>query len=153
MREAASIAALVEVAEEAAEQVAEGPRLASLPYLDSIGGDASITAALPAVKALTRRHRAELQARAVLMLPGGTLADRVALVTGGGSGLGRAMALELGRLGATVAVLGRRREPLEETVELLGAGCAVPADVREPEGVAAAFDAAEEQLGPIARRS
>ena len=83
------------------------------------------------------------------MLPGGTLADRVALVTGGGSGLGRAMALELGRLGATVAVLGRRREPLEETVELLGAGCAVPADVREPEGVAAAFDAAEEQLGPI----
>jgi NAD(P)-dependent dehydrogenase (short-subunit alcohol dehydrogenase family) len=83
------------------------------------------------------------------MLPGGTLADRVVLVTGGGSGLGRAMALELGRLGATVAVLGRRREPLEETVELLGAGCAVPADVREPEGVAAAFDAAEEQLGPI----
>jgi hypothetical protein len=54
VREAASIAALVEVAEEAAEQVAEGPRLASLPYLDSIGGDASITAALPAVEELTR---------------------------------------------------------------------------------------------------
>jgi hypothetical protein len=54
VREAASIAALVEVAEEAAEQVAEGPRLASLPYLDSIGGDASIAAALPAVEELTR---------------------------------------------------------------------------------------------------
>ena len=53
VREAASIAALVEVAEEAAEQVAEGPRLASLPYLDSIGGDASIAAALPAVEELT----------------------------------------------------------------------------------------------------
>jgi hypothetical protein len=54
VREAASIAALVEVAEEAAEQVAKGPRLASLPYLDSIGGDASIAAALPAVEELTR---------------------------------------------------------------------------------------------------
>ena len=54
VREAASIAALVEVAEEAAEQVVEGPRIASLPYLDSIGGDSSIAAALPAVDELTR---------------------------------------------------------------------------------------------------
>jgi hypothetical protein len=54
VREAASIAALVEVAEEAAERVADGPRLASLPYLDSIGGDASIAGALPAVEELTR---------------------------------------------------------------------------------------------------
>jgi hypothetical protein len=54
VREAASIAALVEVAEEGAEQVAEGPRVASLPYLDSIGGDSSIAAALPAVEELTR---------------------------------------------------------------------------------------------------
>lgn len=83
------------------------------------------------------------------MLPEGTLAERVVLVTGGGSGLGRAMALELGRLGARVAVLGRRQEPLDETIELLGSGCAVAADVREPEAVAAAFDAAEAELGPI----
>ncbi len=54
VREAASIAALVEVAEEAAEQVADGPRVASLPYLDSIGGDSNIAAALPAVEELTR---------------------------------------------------------------------------------------------------
>ena len=54
MREAASIAALVEVAEDAAEHVAEGPRVASLPYLDSIGGDSSIAGALPAVEELTR---------------------------------------------------------------------------------------------------
>jgi hypothetical protein len=54
VREAASIAALVEVAEEASEQVAEGPRLASLPYLDSIGGDSNIAGALPAVEELTR---------------------------------------------------------------------------------------------------
>jgi len=54
VREAASIAALVEVAEEAAEQVADGPRLASLPYLDSLGGDNSLAGALPAVDELTR---------------------------------------------------------------------------------------------------
>jgi NAD(P)-dependent dehydrogenase (short-subunit alcohol dehydrogenase family) len=84
------------------------------------------------------------------MLPAGSLDGRVALVTGGGSGLGRAMALELGRLGAKVAVLGRRREPLDETVSLLaGPGFAVQADVREPDAVAAAFDAAEDALGPV----
>jgi NAD(P)-dependent dehydrogenase (short-subunit alcohol dehydrogenase family) len=84
------------------------------------------------------------------VLPAGSLAGRVALVTGGGSGLGRAMALELGRLGAKVAVLGRRREPLDETVAALsGEGFAVQADVRDPEAVAAAFDEAEEALGPL----
>lgn len=83
------------------------------------------------------------------MLPAGSLAGRVALVTGGGSGLGRAMALELGRLGATVAVLGRRQHVLEETVALLGEGVAVPADVRDANLVAEAFDAAEAELGPI----
>ena len=84
------------------------------------------------------------------MLPEGALRDRVALVTGGGSGLGRAMALELGRLGAKVAVMGRRRDPLDETVaELGGKGFATQADVRDPDAVAAAFDAAEEALGPV----
>jgi NAD(P)-dependent dehydrogenase (short-subunit alcohol dehydrogenase family) len=84
------------------------------------------------------------------MLPEGSLTGRVALVTGGGSGLGRAMALELSRLGAKIAVLGRRREPLDETVSLVpGVGFAVQADVRDPEAVASAFDAAEEALGPL----
>jgi NAD(P)-dependent dehydrogenase (short-subunit alcohol dehydrogenase family) len=83
------------------------------------------------------------------MLPDGSLAGRVALVTGGGTGLGRAMALELGRLGAKVAVLGRRRHVLEETVAQLEDGVAVPADVREPNAVAEAFDVAEAELGPI----
>ena len=80
----------------------------------------------------------------------GALAGRVALVTGGGTGIGRAMALELRRLGARVAVVGRRREPLDETVALLdGGGFAAQCDVRDPEAVAAAFDAAEEALGPV----
>jgi len=54
VREVASIAALVEVAEEAAEQLADGPRLASLQYLESLGGDSSLAGALPAVDELTR---------------------------------------------------------------------------------------------------
>jgi hypothetical protein len=54
VREAASIAALVEIAEEAAEHVDDAPRLASLAYLDSIGGDSSLAAALPAIDELTR---------------------------------------------------------------------------------------------------
>ena len=83
------------------------------------------------------------------MLPEGSLAGRVALVTGGGSGLGRSMALELNRLGAQVAVCGRRIEPLEETVAEMGGGVAVPCDVRDPEQVEAAFAAAEEALGPV----
>jgi NAD(P)-dependent dehydrogenase (short-subunit alcohol dehydrogenase family) len=83
------------------------------------------------------------------MLESGTLAGRVALVTGGGTGLGRAIALELARLGASVAVLGRRREPLEETVAAMGGGVAVPADVRDPDAVAAAFDTADRELGPV----
>jgi citronellol/citronellal dehydrogenase len=44
------------------------------------------------------------------------LRGRVALVTGGGTGLGRETAIELARCGATVAVAGRREEPLRETV-------------------------------------
>jgi NAD(P)-dependent dehydrogenase (short-subunit alcohol dehydrogenase family) len=84
------------------------------------------------------------------VLPDGSLDGRVALVTGGGTGLGRAMALELGRLGAKVAVLGRRREPLDDTVaQLAGRGFAVPGDVRDADAVAAAFDAVEGALGSV----
>ncbi len=56
-------------------------------------------------------------------------------VTGGGSGLGRAMALAFAREGATVCVIGRRQEPLDETVALMGSGLALSCDVRRPERV------------------
>jgi NAD(P)-dependent dehydrogenase (short-subunit alcohol dehydrogenase family) len=73
------------------------------------------------------------------MLAEGTFAGKVAIVTGGGSGLGRAMALEFARLGAAVVVAGRRPEPLEETIAQIedwgGFGHAKPTDVRDPQQV------------------
>ena len=87
------------------------------------------------------------------MLPEGTFADRTAIVTGGGSGLGRAIALELARLGASVVVAGRRPDPLAETVALIegggGRALAQPTDVREPEAVDALVAAAVDQFGRV----
>ncbi|MEV0197664.1 SDR family oxidoreductase [Nonomuraea sp. NPDC050691] len=60
-------------------------------------------------------------------------ADKVVLVTGGGSGIGRATALAFAREGARVVVAGRSREPLEQTVKLAeetgGQAVAITADV------------------------
>jgi citronellol/citronellal dehydrogenase len=74
----------------------------------------------------------------------------VALVTGGGTGIGRATAVELARTGAKVVVCGRRPEPLEAVQAELGDDClALPTDVREPEQVAALVDRALERFGRI----
>jgi citronellol/citronellal dehydrogenase len=75
----------------------------------------------------------------------------VALITGGGTGLGRAVAREFARTGAKIAIAGRRPGPLEEVrAELMGAGAEVIAvpdtDVREPEQVAALVDAVLERF-------
>jgi len=70
-------------------------------------------------------------------------AGKVVLVSGAGSGIGRACALLYARLGATVAICGRTPEKLERVVEFAaGKGVkllAVPTDVREPEQVDALF--------------
>jgi citronellol/citronellal dehydrogenase len=80
-------------------------------------------------------------------------AGRVALVTGGGTGIGRATAMELAATGARVVVCGRRPEPLRETagaIEQAGGQClAVPTDVREPAQVTALVDAALGRFGTI----
>lgn len=80
------------------------------------------------------------------------LAGKTTVITGGGSGLGRSMALRLGALGAKIAVLGRRPAPLEETAEAIraagGTAVGVSCDIREPQAIAAAFDAVEAELGP-----
>ncbi len=80
------------------------------------------------------------------------LAGKTTVITGGGTGLGRSMALRLGGLGAKVAVLGRRPEPLRETAEAIraagGEAVGVCCDIREPDAVRAAFDRVEAELGP-----
>jgi citronellol/citronellal dehydrogenase len=77
-------------------------------------------------------------------------AGKVALVTGGGSGIGRAVARELVMTGARVVICGRRPEPLDAVQVELGDAClAVPADVREPEQVEALVDQALERFGRI----
>jgi NAD(P)-dependent dehydrogenase (short-subunit alcohol dehydrogenase family) len=80
-------------------------------------------------------------------------AGRVALVTGAGTGIGRATACELAASGAALVICGRREEPLSETareIESAGGSClAVPADIREPEQVDRVVDAAIERFGGL----
>ena len=87
------------------------------------------------------------------MLAEGTFEGKVAIVTGGGSGMGRAMALEFARLGAAVVVAGRRPEPLAETVSLVesagGRALAQSTDVRDPDQVDALVGAAVETFGRL----
>ncbi len=79
------------------------------------------------------------------------LAGQVALVSGGGSGLGRASAVELAALGAKVVVCGRRAEPLDETVTLCadGRASARVCDIREEDQVDALVDAVLADHGRI----
>jgi NAD(P)-dependent dehydrogenase (short-subunit alcohol dehydrogenase family) len=87
------------------------------------------------------------------MLPPGTLSGKVALITGGGTGLGQAMALEFARLGARITVASRKLEHLERTVRMIqaqgGAALAVPVDVREPTQVDQMVAQTKERFGQI----
>jgi citronellol/citronellal dehydrogenase len=81
----------------------------------------------------------------------GLLDGQVAIVSGAGTGLGRATALELTACGATVVACGRRLAPLEQTAALCDEGrCeAAVCDIREEEQVAALVDGALERHGRV----
>lgn len=86
-------------------------------------------------------------------LPAGTYDGQVVIVTGGGTGLGKAIATEFGRLGASVGILSRdqsHRDAGVASVEAVGGrGIGVPCDIRQADAIASAFDLIEETLGPI----
>ena len=87
---------------------------------------------------------------ATALVPG-TYDGQTVFVTGGGTGLGKAIATEFARLGANLVIASRKPEHLEagqEAIEAVGAevlvlGC----DIRQPEQIAEAFDAAAERFG------
>jgi citronellol/citronellal dehydrogenase len=80
----------------------------------------------------------------------GVLEGRVALVTGGGTNLGKAAAAELVRCGAHVVIAGRRADVLEQTAHELGDSCSVVAgDIRDPAGAEAIVRAALDRHGRL----
>lgn len=83
-----------------------------------------------------------------------SLHDQVALITGGGRGIGRAIAMALAQAGAKVAVMARSKNEIDETVrliekELQGRALAVAADVTDAAAVAEAIKTVERELGPV----
>jgi citronellol/citronellal dehydrogenase len=81
------------------------------------------------------------------------LSGQVALVTGGGTGMGRATAIEMARCGADVVVLGRRPEPIEDCAgiirELGRKAVAISTDIRQPDQIDAAMLRIKDEFGRL----
>jgi NAD(P)-dependent dehydrogenase (short-subunit alcohol dehydrogenase family) len=81
----------------------------------------------------------------------GTFDGVCVVVTGGGTGLGKAIAAEFARLGASIVIASRKEEHLDagrHAIEAIGAPVlSVSCDIRDADSVAAMFDAATEQFG------
>ena len=121
-------------------------------YIAEFGGDSGAAAPAAATVVAAGPRGSFLPVLKAPMLPAGTFAGKVALVTGGGTGLGKAMATQLSRLGATVAISSRRRDVLEATAAEISAATggrvlAIPADVRDGEAVRAAVDTLVREAG------
>ncbi|MCL6525490.1 MAG: SDR family oxidoreductase [Thermaceae bacterium] len=88
------------------------------------------------------------------MFQPGLLKDKVVLVTGGGTGLGRAMATRFLELGAKLAITSRRAETLEQAAQEMmhatgGEVYPTPCDVRDPEAVQRMIEAVEGRFGQV----
>lgn len=81
------------------------------------------------------------------------MAGQVALVTGSGSGMGRATALEMASCGARLALFARREEPLEETAEMIraagGEAFVVPGDTRDEDSIETAMKRIKDHYGQL----
>jgi len=79
--------------------------------------------------------------------------NKIALITGAGSGVGRAVALAMAKEGYTVVITGRRASALDETVAagqgLSGSLVAIPADLTDPDQVAKLFAAVKDKFGRL----
>lgn len=86
-------------------------------------------------------------------LPEGTFDGVAVVVTGGGTGLGKAIAVEFARLGADLAVLSRKPEHLKAAQDALGGFGkrveAIQCDIRDADEIASAFDRIEATLGSV----
>uniref|UniRef100_M4C5Q9 Uncharacterized protein n=1 Tax=Hyaloperonospora arabidopsidis (strain Emoy2) TaxID=559515 RepID=M4C5Q9_HYAAE len=105
---------------------------------------------------LSSRAKSSIAPRSVpvlsTMLPPGTFKGKIALVTGGGTGLGKGIATKLSDLGATVAILSRKREVVEATAQEIQAltgnkTIALTGDVRDAEQVKKALDELDQAAG------
>lgn len=87
------------------------------------------------------------------MLPADTFAGQTVFITGGGTGLGKAMAIEFARAGAAVVIASRnpdnRRRGVEAVEAIGGRALGVALDVREASSVTEAFDTVERELGGV----
>src|SRR2546423_9433029 len=79
-----------------------------------------------------------------------SIENQVAVVTGAGRGIGQAIAIELGKLGARVALVARSRSELERTAAVIGKSARVmPADVRKKEDLKEVFEQVQSAIGPV----